>query len=194
LRSGGRNDLGAFGLGATGGRARVGEWKDARGHVGQSAVTQTAPKLSRVCITADSVEKMRRAARLGFSWPRSFPDRIGRLRSICVGPIEMPLEKKAGAEDGYRGLVLEGWRQGEKGMDIGGEGRGRAVSLFMNQYKWDGTKGISNGPTHSGTKSGSFVTVCVRPQTGLGLCPPPLSVSVEHSPSGPTHLAAGAFF
>jgi hypothetical protein len=181
LRSGGRSDLGAFGLGATGGQARVGEWKDARGHVGQSAVTQTAPKLSRICIIADSVGKIRRAARLGFSWPRSFADRIGRLRSICL-------------KGGYRGLVLEWWRQGEKGMDIGGEGRGRAVSLFMNQYKWDGTKGISNGPTHSGTKYGSFLTVCVRPRTGLGLCPPPLSVWVERSPSGPTHLAAGAFF
>jgi hypothetical protein len=39
---GGGSNLGAFGLSATGGRARVGE--DARGHVGLSAVMQTAPK------------------------------------------------------------------------------------------------------------------------------------------------------
>jgi hypothetical protein len=39
---GGGSNLGAFGLSATGGRAWVGE--DARGHVGLSAVMQTAPK------------------------------------------------------------------------------------------------------------------------------------------------------
>jgi hypothetical protein len=39
---GGRNNLGAFGLGSTGGRARVGKLDVAHGQRGQSAATQTS--------------------------------------------------------------------------------------------------------------------------------------------------------
>jgi hypothetical protein len=48
------------------------------------------PNLGRVFVTTDAAVKMRRAAGGTFSLARTKTDRIGRPRSICVGPLEMP--------------------------------------------------------------------------------------------------------
>jgi hypothetical protein len=49
------------------------------------------PNLGHVCVVADSPTKMRWATGLGFSSVRSFSDRFGLPRSVCVGPFNMPL-------------------------------------------------------------------------------------------------------
>jgi hypothetical protein len=44
-----------------------------------------------VCIAADRKDILRRAAGLGFSWPRSESDQKDYQRSVCVGSLKMPL-------------------------------------------------------------------------------------------------------